>query len=118
MLHAPQRSAEIMKGRSAMAKPPWAQAIQKNDPELFAQMNELVEYMRTNGALPAKFKTLMGLFGDAMLAHPRGVESLAGQARALGASEAEIGETIRMAFLWAGLPGLVVATNAYPEEDE
>ena len=98
-----------------MAKSPWAEAIDKNDPALAEQMNALSEFVRTDGAIPAKVKTLMGLFGDAMLAHGGGVKALAAAARKQGATEEEINETIRMAFLWSGLPGLVMATQAYPD---
>ncbi len=98
-----------------MAKPFWAEAIEKNDPQLLQHMNHAKEFVMTDGALSAKVKILMGLFGDAMLNHSGGVKSLAAQARQKGATEEEINETVRMAFLWSGLPGLVIGTYAYPE---
>ncbi len=98
-----------------MGKSPWVEAIEKNDPELAKHMNALSEFVRADGALPAKVKTLMGLFADAMLAHPSGVKALAAAARKQGATEQEINETIQMAFLWAGLPALVMGTFAYPQ---
>ena len=98
-----------------MTMPPFAKAVQKNDRELLRHMQELRDFVETDGALPARFKILMELFGDAILAHPDGVRSLSIRARSLGATEDEINETVRMAFLFGGLPGLVTATNAFPD---
>jgi alkylhydroperoxidase/carboxymuconolactone decarboxylase family protein YurZ len=50
---------------------------------------------------------------DALLAHPDGVASIAKRARSLGASEAEITETLAVAFLMGGMPGLVTGANAF-----
>jgi hypothetical protein len=36
--------------------------------------------------------------------------------RSLAASEEEIHETVHMAFLFGGLPGLVTGANAYPRK--
>ncbi len=55
----------------------------------------------------------MSLMGDAMLGRPEGVK-VAGRAGPLaGATEAEIPETVRMAFYFGGIPALVTATHAY-----
>jgi alkylhydroperoxidase/carboxymuconolactone decarboxylase family protein YurZ len=66
-----------------------------------------------NGALDAKTKTLMSLLGDAILNHPDGVAALAGRARQQGATEREIAETVRMAFMAGGLPALITALRAF-----
>ena len=55
----------------------------------------------------------MSMMGDAILGHADGVLALAQRARGQGASEAEIAETVRMAFVMGGLPGLVTATRAF-----
>jgi alkylhydroperoxidase/carboxymuconolactone decarboxylase family protein YurZ len=52
---------------------------------------------------------------DALLAHPEGVAHFAQQARVLGANEKEIAETLAVAFLMGGLPGLVTGTNAFKD---
>jgi alkylhydroperoxidase/carboxymuconolactone decarboxylase family protein YurZ len=57
----------------------------------------------------------MSLFGDALLGRADGVKALAARARSQGATEAEINETVRMAFYFGGIPGLVTATKAFPE---
>jgi alkylhydroperoxidase/carboxymuconolactone decarboxylase family protein YurZ len=55
----------------------------------------------------------MSMLADAILGHGDGVRAIAARARAQGASEEEIAETVRMAFLTAGMPGLVTGTNAF-----
>jgi alkylhydroperoxidase/carboxymuconolactone decarboxylase family protein YurZ len=50
-----------------------------------------------------------------LLAHPEGVAHFAQQARVLGANEKEIAETLAVAFLMGGLPGLVTGTNAFKD---
>jgi len=52
---------------------------------------------------------------DAAGSHPEGVKNLANRARVLGASNSEIIETIRLAFLGAGIPGLVAGLAAFQE---
>ena len=99
-----------------MAKSWWQEALEKHDPKLAEHVAATQQFIFTDGALTAKAKTLMGLFGDAMLNHSGGVKALAARARQQGASEEEINETVRMAFLWAGLPGLVIGTHAYPSD--
>jgi alkylhydroperoxidase/carboxymuconolactone decarboxylase family protein YurZ len=96
-----------------MAKPFFVEALENSDTELLEQMNSLQEFVGRDGALPAKIKTLMSMLGDAILGHPEGVRAIAQRARAQGASEQEIAETVRVAFLCAGMPGLVTGTYAF-----
>ncbi|MDD4876317.1 MAG: carboxymuconolactone decarboxylase family protein [Dehalococcoidales bacterium] len=91
----------------------WQTIMEKQTPELFKQVTGLREAVMTEGALSLKTKTLMTMLGDALLAHPDGVASIAKRARALGASDAEIAETVGIAFLMGGLPGLVTGANAF-----
>jgi len=53
---------------------------------------------------------------DALLAHEDGVKAISDRARAMGASEEEISETIRVAFWMGGLPALVTGLNAFRED--
>lgn len=92
---------------------PWQAILQKHAPELFKDVTRVRESVLTDGALPLKVKTLMTLLSDALLAHPDGVAAIANRARAQGASEAEIAETVAVAFLSGGMPALVTATNAF-----
>ena len=96
-----------------MEKPFYVQAMEKNDPDLLAQMNSLHAFATKDGALPGKVKMLMAMLCDAILGHGEGVRALAQMARTQGATDAEIAETVRMAFAFAGMPGLVTGTFAY-----
>ncbi len=96
-----------------MEKPFFVEALEKDDPQLLKQMTSLQEFAGADGALPAKIKTLMSMLGDAILGHPEGVRAIAQRARAQGATEQEIAETVRMAFFCAGMPGLVTGTYAF-----
>ncbi len=91
----------------------WQTIIGKHSPELLKQMTGLREAVMTDGALSIKTKTLMTMLCDALLAHPDGVANIAKRARSLGASDGEIAETLGVAFLMGGLPGLVTGANAF-----
>jgi alkylhydroperoxidase/carboxymuconolactone decarboxylase family protein YurZ len=93
----------------------WQTILGKHAPELFKQATGLQETITGDGALSAKTKTLMMMLCDALLAHPEGVAHIAKRARALGASENEITETLAVAFLMGGLPGLVTGTKAFQD---
>lgn len=100
----------------AMSKmSPWQVILEKHAPELLKQATGLQEAVIRDGALSAKTKMLMMVLCDALLAHDEGVAGLAQRARALGATEDEIAETLAVAFLMGGLPGLVTGTNAFKD---
>ncbi len=96
-----------------MQQTPWAIALQANDPKLAEHIDSERDLIMTDGALSAKVKTLMSMICDALLAHPDGVAAIADRARGLGATEEEIAETVRVAFMMGGVPALVMAVNAY-----
>lgn len=85
----------------------------KHVPDMLKQMTALQETITKDGALSLKTKTLMMMLCDALLGHGDGVANIANRARSLGASEGEIAETVAMAFLMGGLPGLVTGGNAF-----
>ena len=91
----------------------WQDLLQKNAPELFNVVNGARESVLTDGALSLKVKTLMTMLCDALLAHPDGVTNIANRARAAGATEEEIAETVGVAFLFGGMPALVTGANAF-----
>jgi alkylhydroperoxidase/carboxymuconolactone decarboxylase family protein YurZ len=76
-------------------------------------MTALQDVIMKDGALSLKTKTLMMLLCDALLAHPDGVANIARRARSLGATDDEIVETVGVAFLMGGMPGLVTGANAF-----
>ncbi|MDA0771077.1 MAG: hypothetical protein BZY79_00735 [SAR202 cluster bacterium Casp-Chloro-G4] len=94
-------------------RPPYAAALQENDPKLAELLGSGRELILADGALSAKVKTLMTMLCDALLAHADGVAAISNRARALGATEEEIAETIRVAFWMGGLPALVTGVNAF-----
>ena len=96
-----------------MKKPFFVEALESSDPDLLEQMVSLQEFAGKDGALSAKVKTLMSMLVDAVLGHPEGVKAIAQRARVQGATEEEIAETVRMAFLCGGMPGLVTGTHAF-----
>jgi alkylhydroperoxidase/carboxymuconolactone decarboxylase family protein YurZ len=91
----------------------WQTMLEKSAPELLKQVSGLQQAIAGEGALSAKTKTLMMLLCDALLGHSEGVANIAKRARSLGASEAEIAETLAVAFLMGGLPGIVTGANAF-----
>ncbi len=60
------------------------------------------ENILKDGAIPAKYKILMGMVTDAIAAHTDGVAELADNARAAGPTEAEITEVVEVGYLYRG----------------
>jgi alkylhydroperoxidase/carboxymuconolactone decarboxylase family protein YurZ len=94
---------------------PWQAALEKSAPELSKAVKGIEGMVQVDGALSAKTKTLMMMLCDALQAHADGVAALSRRARASGASEDEIAETLAVAFLMGGLPGIVTGANALKE---
>ncbi len=95
------------------ARPPWLGTIQERDPEFADSYAAMRERVLKDGAIPAKYKLLMGMVTDAIAAHPDGVRTLADNARAAGASEAEITEAVEVGYLYGGTAALVMGVNAF-----
>jgi alkylhydroperoxidase/carboxymuconolactone decarboxylase family protein YurZ len=93
--------------------PPWIEPLQKRDPDFVGSYIAQRERILRDGAIPAKYKILMTMVVDALLSHPDGVANIASRARAAGASDAEIQETVEVAYLFGGTPALVTAMNAF-----
>ena len=96
-------------------RPTFMDELRKHDPEFFELVSAVITKTQEAGALDPKTKTLITLALDAAGSHPEGVRSLAARARAMGAKEEEIIETIRLAFVGAGIPGLVAGLAALRE---
>ena len=95
------------------SRPGYAVALQQNDEKMAEFLDTGREFIMADGALSAKVKTLMTMLCDALLAHENGVKNIAERARAMGATEEEIAETVRVAFWMGGLPALVTGTQAF-----
>jgi len=93
--------------------PAWIQALEQRNPEFTKSYLAQRERILGDGAIPAKYKILMTMIVDALLAHADGVATIANRARAAGASEAEIQEAVEVAYLFGGTPALVTAVNAF-----
>ena len=93
--------------------PAWLQTLQQRNPEFTNTYMAQRERALKDGAIPAKYKILMTMIVDAIQAHPEGVANIANRARAAGATEAEINETVEVVYLFGGTPALVTAVNAF-----
>ncbi len=91
----------------------WQAKLGEIAPELLKNVTGLRETVLVEGALSVKTKTLMMMLCDALLAHPDGVANIAKRARELGTSDEEIAETLSVAFMMGGMPGLVTGANAF-----
>ena len=96
--------------------PKWITKLQRNNPKLAEMYLSQSEKILKEGAIPAKYKILMTMIVDAIMAHPDGCFAIANRAPAAGASEAEINEAIEVAYLFGGTPALVTATNVLGPE--
>lgn len=94
--------------------PGFIKLLEEKDPELYKVTSQLAELAMAPGALDAKTKVLIAMALDAAHGAREGVEALAGRARILGASEAEIREALRIAYYVAGNGTLATAVAAYP----
>ena len=99
-----------------MAQPqaaPWQIMLEENAPDLLKNVAGVREAVLQEGALSLKVKTMMTMLCDALLGHADGVATIANRARAAGATEYEIAETVGVAFLFGGMPALVTGANAF-----
>ena len=90
-----------------------ARSLESGAPDILKVADNTREAILPDGALSNKTKTLMTMLCDALLVHDGGVSTIANRARAAGASEEEIAETVGVAFLMGGLPALVTGANAF-----
>lgn len=95
--------------------PAFLSPLGQQDPQFAERLMDLMGMANAGGALDTKTKTLMSLLGDAILGHGDGVAAIAARARQQGASDPEIAETVRMAFLSGGLPALVTGLRAFKQ---
>jgi len=93
--------------------PEWMTKLQQHNPEFAEMYGRMDAGIMKDGAIPAKYKILMTMIVDAIMAHSHGCAALADRARAAGASEAEINEAVEVAFLFGGTPAMVTAVNAF-----
>jgi alkylhydroperoxidase/carboxymuconolactone decarboxylase family protein YurZ len=95
---------------------PWLSGLAQRDPQFAESYTATRERILKDGAIPAKYKLLMAMITDAVAAHPDGVAALAADARAAGASEAEITEAVEVGYLYGGTAALVIGVNAFTND--
>ena len=95
--------------------PKFIEDLGKRDPEFLESVKSVMDKAQGPGALDPKTKVLITLAIDAAGGHAGGVKNLSNIARLLGATDKEINEVIRLAFLGSGIPGLVAGLAAYEE---
>jgi alkylhydroperoxidase/carboxymuconolactone decarboxylase family protein YurZ len=90
----------------------WLEPLRHRDPAFADSYTAMRERIMRDGAVPARYKLLMAVVADTIAAHADGVAALADDARAAGASEAEITEALEVAYLFGGTQALVMGVNA------
>lgn len=76
---------------------------EKLDPELLKYVENSRDFVFSDGALPRKYKLLIGMAFDASYGAVNGVKSLAQQAIEAGATKEEITEALRVAQHLSGV---------------
>jgi len=89
--------------------------FEKLDPALLAQVKSGADLALCDGALPRKFKLLIAMALDASLGAAPGVQALARQALAAGATKEEILESVRVAYHICGSSSVYPAAAALRE---
>ena len=82
------------------------------DPALLKMVQETGEFAMADGALPKKFKLLIAMALDAAHGAVGGVEALAREAMAAGATKAEVAEALRVAQYVCGVGSVYTAAHA------
>ncbi|WP_197515089.1 carboxymuconolactone decarboxylase family protein [Mycobacterium sp. 1245805.9] len=100
-------------GDTPPPQPPWLSVIEHRDPQFADSYLAMRERILKDGAIPAKYKLLIGMVTDAIAAHPDGVRTLADNARAAGATEPEVTEAVEVGYLYGGTAALVMGANAF-----
>lgn len=88
---------------------------EKLDPELLRFVENSSDFVFSDGALPRKFKLLIGMAFDASYGTVQGVKSLAYQAIEAGATKEEITEALRVAQYLSGVGCIYTAGQALKE---
>jgi alkylhydroperoxidase/carboxymuconolactone decarboxylase family protein YurZ len=85
-------------------------AVCKIDPKMTDHLKEMHDLIYGSGVIPKKYKLLIAMAFDAAHGAVLGVRALAQQAINEGATEAEIAETLRVAYHLSGVGTLYTAS--------
>jgi alkylhydroperoxidase/carboxymuconolactone decarboxylase family protein YurZ len=97
-----------------MTEPP-LKIYEKLDPALLRHVEHSSDFAFADGAIPRKYKLLIGMAFDASFGAVNGVKSLASQAMEAGATTEEITEALRVAEHMSGVGCLYVGAQALKE---
>ncbi len=89
--------------------------FEKLDPALWNQVKNGADLALCDGALPRKFKLLIAMALDSSLGAASGVQALARQAQAAGATKEEIFEAVRVAAHICGSSSVYMAAAGLRE---
>ena len=81
------------------------------DPSFMDHLGKTNELLYADGALPKKFKYLMGMAFDAVHGAIPGVHFLAQQAKNCGATKEEIAEALRIAYHFGGIGAVYIGSQ-------
>lgn len=99
-----------------MALPPFIQPLEEYDPEFAQEIEKILTLSLKENSLDPKTRVLIALALDAACGATEGVASLAKQARALGVSEQEIADTLRLAYFVTSIPTLKTSFAAFTKD--
>jgi alkylhydroperoxidase/carboxymuconolactone decarboxylase family protein YurZ len=99
-----------------MSYPNFVEAVKKVDPKLYELVKQNMDLALQPGELDLKTKALIVMALDAMASSHEGVEALAGTARLNGATEEEIKETLRIAYMVSANKTLIASLSAYKKK--
>lgn len=93
--------------------PLFLKPIYDQDPELYSIIKQSLDLVHQDGALEKKYKYLISMVVDALRFHPSGVVACAKEAKEAGATDEQIMEAMRVAFVGGGLPCLLESVEVY-----
>lgn len=93
--------------------PYFVEELREVDKDLFNIVSQNMDLANKEGELDAKTKVLITLALDALVNSGEGVKHLANVARKLGATDQEIKETIRIAYMVSSNKTLIAGLNAF-----
>lgn len=96
---------------------PFIEAIKNWDPELYKIAAELADKAMAPGTLDVKTKMFVALAVDVVEGSREGVASLARGLRAMGVTDAQIGEALRAAYFAHGNAVLGPANAAFAQQE-
>jgi alkylhydroperoxidase/carboxymuconolactone decarboxylase family protein YurZ len=100
-----------------MTEKSWSELMAAHSDELAMLSEADGAFLEADSALPSWVKYLMAMQLDAIANHPRGVRWYGRRARELGASEAQLVETIKLLRIFGGRPAMVTGAEALRNED-